>query len=102
MLSSPDGRRVALVCHHSPDHGRAGATFTYWETEEEARRALAELTPCDQLCIGKHTIVNLETPTGAPPAEPWISDRAIKAARRLHGASVMSRDTPTSAERADL
>jgi hypothetical protein len=80
-----------LVCHHSPDHGRAGVTFTYWDTIQEAQQALAELTPCDSRCIGVHTVVDLETPSKTCPLMSGITDGAIKAARRLHGVSVMSR-----------
>ncbi len=49
-------RRFALICHH--DEGR-GIEATYWPSREQARQALAELTPCSPCCIGAHTVVGL-------------------------------------------
>ncbi|MCV7377951.1 hypothetical protein BST11_21070 [Mycobacterium alsense] len=53
---SPRGR-VALICHYV--EGR-GIEVTYWPSSDEARQALAELTPCGPRCIDVHTVVNID------------------------------------------
>lgn len=49
--------RAVLVCYCEPP---STAEWTYWDSTGQARQAEAELTPCGPLCIGVHSVVQVD------------------------------------------
>jgi hypothetical protein len=45
--------RAALLCYRDGPH----VEWTIWDNRELARQAEAELTPCDDQCLGIHSVV---------------------------------------------
>lgn len=62
-----DAAHAVLVCHHDRPAHHPRAEWTYWHTVEQAREALAELTPCGRRCVGVHTVARINATERALP-----------------------------------